>query len=141
MRDVRDELAARRERRPLRALIADDDAGIRRLLAAVLELEGWDVWCARDGEEALALAAEYRPDAVLLDVLMPKADGLTALRRLRESEGGRDCAVVMVSAFDEQETRQLAIDAGCDDYIMKPLSVGDLSARVLRLVRRVRVAD
>jgi DNA-binding response OmpR family regulator len=141
MGDAGDELMRRRERRRLRALVADDDAGIRRLLAAVLELDGWEVQCASDGEEALALAAEYRPDAVLLDVMMPKGDGLTALRRLREIDGAREWAVVMVSASSEHETRQLAIDAGCDDYLIKPLSVGELSARVLRLVRRVGVVD
>jgi two-component system OmpR family response regulator len=136
-----DELAPRRERRQLRALVADDDDGMRRLLAAVLELNGWDVQCASDGDEALALAAEYRPDAVLLDVMMPNSDGLTALRRLRESDGGRDCAVMMVSGLDGPESQQRAIDAGCDDYLVKPVSFDQVSARVLRLVERVGIAD
>ena len=120
--------------------MADDDVGMRRLLAAVLELDGWDVQCASDGDEALALAAEYRPDAVLLDVMMPNADGLTALWRLRESDGGRECAVVMVSAVDDRETQRRAIDAGCDDYLVKPVSADELSARVLQLVRRIGIA-
>jgi two-component system, OmpR family, response regulator len=136
-----DELAPRRERRQLRALVADDDLGMRRLLAAVLELDGWDVQCASDGEEALALAAEYRPDAVLLDVMMPNSDGLTALRRLRETDGGRECAVMIVSGLGEPETQQQAIDAGCDDYLVKPVAVDEVSARVLRLVQRIGIAD
>lgn len=129
-----DELARRRERRRLRALVADDDEGIRRLLAAVLELEGWEVRVASDGEQALALAAEYRPDAVLLDIMMPKADGLTALRRLRSTDAGRECTVVMVTALSDDAQRDEAMAAGCDDYMVKPVAIDQVSERVRRLV-------
>jgi two-component system OmpR family response regulator len=133
--DPDDQLGRRRERRRLRALVADDDAALRRLLAAVLELDGWEVQCASDGEEALALAAEYEPDAVLLDVMMPRADGITALRRLRESAAGKDCGVMMVTALGEEGAQQSAVDAGCDDYVVKPFEIEDITARVLKLVK------
>lgn len=133
-----DEVSRRRERRRLRALVADDDAGLRRLLAAVLEQDGWEVQCASDGEEAIALAAEYEPDAVVLDLLMPNTNGLTALRRLRAERAGRDCAVVMVSALDEQSARREAHAAGCDDYLVKPFTPDELASRVNRAVERSR---
>lgn len=132
-----DELSRRRERRRLRALVADDDVGLRRLLAAVLEQDGWEVHCASDGDEAVALAAEYRPDAVVLDVLMPNTDGLSALRKLRAARSGRDCAVVIVSALDEPGARREAQAAGCDDYLVKPFSPDELADRVNRALERV----
>jgi CheY-like chemotaxis protein len=81
LRLLDDESAAAEAR--LRAVVAEDDAGIRRLLAAVLELDGWDVVEAADGAEAVELARSFRPDAVLMDVMMPTKDGLDATRELR----------------------------------------------------------
>jgi DNA-binding response OmpR family regulator len=129
-----DELGLQRERRRLRAVVADDDEGMRQLLAAVLELDGWEVRCASDGDEAVSMSAGYEPDAVFLDVKMPGSDGISALRRLRESESGRDCAIVMVSGSDDPRAQSAAADAGCDDYLLKPLAIDDVSKRVLRLV-------
>jgi two-component system OmpR family response regulator len=129
-----DELGLRRARRRLRAVVADDDEGMRQLLAAVLELDGWEVRCASDGDEAVSMSAGYEPDAVFLDVKMPGSDGISALRRLRESESGRDCAIVMVSGSDDPRAQLAAADAGCDDYLLKPLAIDDVSKRVLRLV-------
>ncbi len=130
-----DETAVRRHDRPLRALIADDDEGIRRLLATVLELDGWDVRCAADGDDAVAMAEAYHPDALLLDVMMPNSDGLSALRRIRANDAHDDMAVVMVSALGEGHTRVAAEAAGADDYIVKPVVIEEVSERVLRLVR------
>jgi DNA-binding response OmpR family regulator len=129
-----DELGLRRERRRLRAVVADDDEGMRRLLAAVLELDGWEVRCAADGDEAVALSEGYRPDAVLLDVRMPGTDGISALRRLRDSRSGRPCAIVMVSADDDPAALSEAAQAGCDDYLLKPLAIEEMSEHVMRLV-------
>ena len=130
-----DDVAVRRHDRRLRALIADDDEGIRRLLTTVLELDGWDVRCATDGDEAVAMAEAYHPDAVLLDIMMPNTDGLTALRRIRANDANDDMAVVMVSALGEGDTRAEAAAAGADDYLVKPEAIGQVGARVLKLVR------
>ena len=129
-----DELGLRRERRRLRAVVADDDEGMRRLLAAVLELDGWDVRCASDGDEAVSVSQHHRPDAVFLDMKMPGSDGLSALRRLRDSGAGRACAIVMVSGSDDPRAESAAAAAGADDYMVKPLAFDDVSERVLRLV-------
>jgi two-component system OmpR family response regulator len=130
-----DDVAVRRQDRRLRALIADDDEGIRRLLTTVLELDGWDVRCAADGDEAVAMAEAYHPDAVLLDIMMPNTDGLTALRRIRANDANDGMAVVMVSALGEGDTRAEAAAAGADDYLVKPEAIGQVGARVLKLVR------
>ncbi len=135
-----DDIAVKREERRLRAVIADDDAGIRRLLTAVLELEGWDVRCAADGAEAVALAESYQPDAVLLDIMMPNLDGLAALRQIRAGDGNRDVPVLWVSALGGAEVAE-AEAAGADDYMVKPLPVEDVPKRVLRLLQRDPVDD
>src|SRR4051812_46130916 len=98
--EVWDDLAVRREDRRLRALIADDEPGIRALLRAVLELDGWEVRDAVDGEEAVAMAEAYRPDAILMDLMMPITNGIDAVHRIREQEANRETPVVVVSAHD-----------------------------------------
>jgi len=130
-----DDVAVKREDRRLRALIAADDEGIRRLLTTVLELDGWEVHVAGDGDEAVALTEAIHPDAVLLDVMMPRTDGISALRRIRANDANDDVAVVMVSALDKQSSVAEATDAGADDYLVKPVAISEVAARVLRLVR------
>lgn len=123
-------------RRLLKALVAEDDPGIRRLIAGLLELDGWDVREAADGDEAMAIAGDWHPDAVVIDVMMPGKDGLTAVRELRQRDlrGQRDdCAVVVVSAKTGIE--QEAMDAGADDFVAKPFDPGDLSARARAALR------
>ena len=134
-----DELGLRRERRRLRAVVADDDEGMRRLLAAVLELDGWDVRCAADGDEAVTVSADHQPDAVFLDVKMPGSDGISALRRMRETEAGRGYAIVMVSGEDDPTAESDAAEAGADDYLLKPLAIDDVSRRALRIVTGANV--
>jgi len=134
--EVWDDFAVRREGRRYRALVADDDEGIRRLLTAVLELDGWEVHIAGDGEEAVAVTERVHPDAVLLDVMMPNSDGFTALRRIRANAANRDVAIVMVSALGEGSARAEAAEAGADDYLVKPIAVSEVASRVLRLVQR-----
>jgi DNA-binding response OmpR family regulator len=129
-----DELGLRREQRRLRAVVADDDEGMRRLLAAVLELDGWDVRCAADGDEAVTVSEDHQPDAVFLDVKMPGSDGISALRRMRETESGRGYAIVMVSGADDPSAESEAAEAGADDYLLKPLAIDDVSRRAVRLV-------
>src|SRR3546814_970243 len=104
----------------LRALVVDDDAPIRNLLRTVLELEGWEVLEAEDGDQALALAKAERPHAIVLDVMMPGIDGFDVLAELRGTDHGRSTAVVMLTA----KTRQAAIlrgpRLGADLYLTKP---------------------
>lgn len=118
-------------RRLLKALVAEDDPGIRRLIAGLLELDGWDVRVAADGDEARAIAEDWHPDAVVIDVMMPGKDGLTAVRELRDD--GDDCAVVVVSA--RHGIAQAALDAGADDFVAKPFEPEDLSARTRAAMR------
>ena len=124
-------------RRLLKALVAEDDPGIRRLIAELLELDGWDVREAADGDEAIAIAEQWHPDAGVIDVMMPGKDGLTAVREMRQrhlrGDGGDDCAVVVVSA--KSGIAQDALDAGADDFVAKPFDPSDLSARARAALR------
>ena len=104
----------------LRALVVDDDAPIRQLLRAVLELEGWDVIEAEDGVQGLELALSERPHAVVLDVMMPRKDGFEVLTELRASEAGRAMAIVMLTAKNRQSDILRGTRLGADLYLTKP---------------------
>ena len=119
------------EQRLLRALVAEDDPGIRRLIAGMLELDGFEVREAADGIEAVAIAGDWHPDAVVIDVMMPGKDGLTAVREMRVDDG--ECAVVVVSA--KPDTEQAALDAGADDFVAKPFDPSELTARTRAALR------
>lgn len=119
------------EKRLLRALVAEDDPGIRRLIAGMLELDGFDVREAANGEEAVAIAEDWHPDAMVIDVMMPGKDGLTALREMRVDDD--ECAVVVVSAKPDVE--QDARDAGADDFVAKPFDPSELTARTRAALR------
>ena len=121
------------ETRLLRALVAEDDAGIRRLIAGLLRLDGWEVVEAEDGEEAVALARDFHPDALVMDVMMPKLDGLTATEEIREQEGNGDCAVIVVSAHPTAQDRAEAI--GTDHFISKPFDPDELTAKTRAALR------
>ncbi|SPL90933.1 two-component system response regulator [[Actinomadura] parvosata subsp. kistnae] len=112
----------------------DDEPALREALQSSLEFEGYKVVTANDGQQALdALAAETY-DAVLLDVMMPRLDGLTACRRLRAS--GNHVPVLMLTARDAVGDRVSGLDAGADDYLVKPFELDELLARVRALLRR-----
>jgi two-component system response regulator MprA len=117
-----------------RILVAEDDQRLRESLARVLTFEGYAVDFAADGVEALAAAADRHPDVIILDVMMPNLDGLTACRRLR-SRGDRT-PVLMLTARHEVGDRVAGLDAGADDYLVKPYSLDELLARVRALLRR-----
>ena len=106
-------------------LVVDDEAITREVVAAMLEIEDVDVHAAHDGESALAMAEDVRPDVVLLDVMMPGMDGIEVCRRL--SGGTR---VVMLTAKADDATRRAAEDAGAHAYLLKPFSARDLYAVV-----------
>jgi two-component system OmpR family response regulator len=125
-------IESRSEKRLLRALVAEDDPGIRRLIAGMLELDGWEVREVADGDEAVEMAAEWHPDAVVIDVMMPRKDGITALKEIREQPGGEDVGVVVVSAKPAAEDDARANGA---DFVSKPFDPDDLSARARAAAR------
>jgi two-component system response regulator MprA len=118
----------------VRVLVVDDEPQLRRALERALKLEGYEVALAGDGEEGLRAVAEGRPDAVILDVLMPRLDGLAACRELR-ARGDRT-PVLMLTARDAVSDRVDGLDAGADDYVVKPFALEELLARLRALLRR-----
>jgi two-component system response regulator MprA len=118
----------------MRILVADDDDAVRDSLARTLRFEGYDVVTACDGRQALDTVDERTPDAMILDVSMPKLDGLQACRELRAE--GVWLPVLMLTARDSVGDRVAGIDAGADDYLVKPFALQELLARVRALLRR-----
>lgn len=121
------------ERRLLKALVAEDDPGIRRLIASMLELDGWEVREAENGAEAVEMAGDWHPDALVMDVMMPELDGISATEQIRAQPGNDDCAVIVVSAEPLAEARAKQI--GSDDFVQKPFDPSDLSARARAAMR------
>ncbi len=115
-------------------LLVDDDPGIRRSVAAGLELEGFRVLPASGGRAGLAAAASECPDVVLLDLAMPDLNGLEVLLELRS--GGDDVPVCILSARDEVDDRVRGLEAGADDYVVKPFALEEVAARLHALLRR-----
>jgi two-component system response regulator MprA len=118
----------------MRILVVDDDPAVRQALKRALRLEGYEVELAADGAEALEAVGSDRPDAIVLDVAMPRLDGLEACRRLRSN--GNRTPVLMLTARDEVSDRVAGLDAGADDYLVKPFALEELFARVRALLRR-----
>ena len=117
-------------------LVVDDEPAVLDSLRRALELEGYEVELASDGEEALGLlSGDREPEAVILDILMPGIDGLEVCRRLRKS--GNTLPVLMLTARAEVDSRVAGLDAGADDYLPKPFALAELLARLRALLRRV----
>jgi len=126
--------------RSMEILVVDDERAVRDSLRRALQLEGYRVELAEDGEQALRrLALEPQPDAVILDVLMPGADGLEVCRRLRRA--GNEIPVLMLTARAEIDSRVAGLDAGADDYLPKPFALAELLARLRALLRRLGTGD
>ncbi|WP_209426903.1 phosphate regulon transcriptional regulator PhoB [Pararhodobacter sp. SW119] len=119
-------------------LVVDDEPAQRALLSYNLKAAGFRVATANDGEEAMLAVAEEAPDVILLDWMLPRLSGLEACRQIKATAGGRQSAVIMVSARSEEADRVRGLDTGADDYIVKPYSVAELLARVKANLRRVR---
>ncbi len=117
-------------------LVADDDDDIRQLVAYRMEKAGYEVVQARDGEEAVALAAEHLPALAILDVMMPKADGYEVTRRLRDREETSRIPIILLTARAQEADVQRGFDAGADDYIRKPFSPQELRSRVQAILGR-----
>src|SRR3954454_23918158 len=115
-------------------LLVDDDAPIRRMLARTLTAEGYEVEAAADGGSALAAVERSVPDAIVLDVTMPGLDGLAVPRRLRAK--GLRVPILLLTARDAVHERVAGLDAGADDYLVKPFDTNELAARVRALLRR-----
>lgn len=116
-------------------LVVDDDPKIRELLRLYLDRDGHQVVFAADGVEALAAAAERAPDLVLLDVMLPRIDGLEVCRRLRERS---DVPILLLTARSGDSDKVIGLDLGADDYVVKPFSPRELMARVRAQLRRRR---
>ena len=117
-----------------RLLVAEDDKGVRDALGRALRFEGYDVELASDGAHALELAGRQPPDLYLLDVQMPHADGLSVCRRLRQR--GDRTPILVLTARHQVADRVEGLDAGADDYLVKPFALDELLARVRALLRR-----
>ncbi len=115
-------------------LVVDDDATVLQILSAYLQRAGYATRVAGDGVEALGLAAEQRPDLVVLDLMLPGLNGLDVMRRLREHG---DLSVILLSAKGEPGDRVTELRLGADDYVPKPFSPAELVARVDAVLRRV----
>ena len=115
-------------------LVVDDDQAVRDSLARSLEYNGYEVSTATNGVEALARLAAGRPEAVIMDVMMPRMDGLEATRMLRSA--GNDVPILVLTARDAVGDRVDGLDAGADDYMAKPFALDELLARLRALVRR-----
>ncbi len=120
--------------RPVRVLVVDDEANLAELLAMALRLEGWEITVALTGGRAVAAAKRERPDAVVLDMMLPDIDGLEVLRRIRSSFA--DVPVLFLTARDSVEDRVAGLTAGGDDYVTKPFSLEEVVARLRGLLRR-----
>ena len=119
-------------------LLVDDEESIQRLLAYPLEREGYRVVQARDGEEALRRFGEQAVDLVLLDVMLPKLDGLEVCRRLRTTSA---VPIIMLTARDDEVDKVLGLELGADDYITKPFSIRELRSRIRAVLRRASLVS
>ena len=120
------------------ALVVDDEPPLVRLVCAYLEREGFAVSTAADGEEAIRLAQERRPDVVVLDLMLPGIDGIEVCRRIRTFS---DAYIVMLTARAEETDKIVGLSTGADDYVTKPFSPGELVARIRAMLRRPRAGE
>ncbi len=123
---------------PIRVLVVDDEPSLAELLASVLRYEGWEIQTASDGAGAVRVARDFKPDAVVLDIMLPDFDGLEVLRRLRTTLP--QVCVLFLTARDAVEDRVAGITAGGDDYVTKPFSLEEVLARLRGLLRRAGIA-
>jgi two-component system, OmpR family, response regulator len=117
-----------------RLLVVDDEPNIRELLSASLRYAGFEVATAADGQQALALADSFRPDLLVLDVMMPGLDGFAVVRRLRQN--GRHTPVLFLTARDAADDKVSGLTLGGDDYVTKPFSLDEVLARIRAVLRR-----
>jgi two-component system phosphate regulon response regulator PhoB len=119
-------------------LVAEDESALMTLLRYNLEREGYRVLEAKDGEEAMLVAEEEKPDLVLLDWMLPQLSGIEVCRRLRGRQETRNVPIIMLTARGEESDRIRGLDTGADDYLTKPFSMTELLARLRAVMRRIR---
>jgi two-component system response regulator MprA len=122
-----------------RVLVVDDDRAVRDSLRRSLEFNGYEVALANDGAEALMAFGTQNPDIVVMDVMMPRLDGIETTRTLRA--GGNDVPILVLTARDAVGDRVEGLDAGADDYLTKPFALEELLARMRALLRRITPTD
>ena len=123
----------------LRVLVVDDEVNIAELIGMAVRYEGWEPTMAHSGSKAVASAKDVRPDAVVLDVMLPDFDGMEVLRRMRSTNP--DVPVLFLTARDSVEDRVAGLTAGGDDYVTKPFSLEEVVARLRALMRRAGATD
>jgi two-component system, OmpR family, response regulator ResD len=119
-----------------KVLVVDDEPIVREVLSRYLAREGFDVEAAEDGERALSAVERVRPDVVILDLMLPRLDGLEVFRRMREVIPSSFPAVIMLTAKAEETDRIIGLELGADDYVTKPFSPREMVARVRAVLRR-----
>ena len=119
---------------PIRILTVDDESSLTELLSMAMRYEGWEVATAGSGLDAVKVARDVRPDAIVLDMMLPDFDGLEVMRRIRTEQP--DVPVIFLTAKDAVEDRIGGLTAGGDDYVTKPFSLEELIARLRGLLRR-----
>jgi CheY-like chemotaxis protein/phosphohistidine swiveling domain-containing protein len=123
-----------------RVLIVDDELAVRRVVGLAFELEGFEVASASDGAEGIAQVQLFRPDVVIMDIMMPRVDGLTALSHLRQQEATANVPVLLLSAKADSADVAIGMRAGADDYVTKPFELDDLVNRARSLAAAPRHA-
>ena len=124
---------------PIRVLTVDDEASLTELLSMAMRYEGWQVSTAATGTEAVRVAREVRPDAIVLDMMLPDFDGLEVMRRIRAEDP--DVPVIFLTARDTVDDRIGGLTAGGDDYVTKPFSLEEVIARLRGMLRRTGVME
>jgi len=119
--------------------VVEDDEAVRRSLTLNLELEGFRVVTAGDGEEGLVVVTQHNPDLIILDVMMPKKDGLQTCKEIRNS--GVSTPLILLTARSEEVDKVLGLELGADDYLAKPFGMRELVARVRALLRRAQATE
>jgi len=115
-------------------LVVEDFEDSRFMMRRLLEMAGYSVLEASDGEQAVKMAVESRPALILMDLSLPKLDGLSATKQIRQKKGLKKIPIVAVSAHDSPESRTEALDAGCNEYVTKPIDFDHLHALLRRFV-------
>jgi DNA-binding response OmpR family regulator len=122
---------------PLRALVVDDEPPLVRLVTSYLERDGFQVHAAGDGQQAVELAKTFKPEVIVLDLMLPRLDGIEACRQIRTFS---DAYIVMLTARAEEVDKLIGLSIGADDYLTKPFSPRELVARIRAMLRRPRAA-
>src|SRR5205814_883790 len=120
---------------PARILIADDTPQAAELLEAYLAETDYDLRIVNDGQQTLDQVAEWQPELILLDIMMPRISGFEVCKRLRANPATRDIAVLMITALDKQSDIERAVEAGTDDFLTKPINKSELLLRVRSLLK------